>query len=295
MGTFRQAQRTSAISLAAVCLGLVNSPATQAQVLSSGFSTSNWVSNGTLPWGAHQDHGSEYYQSWDAQFGNGVLTLHSIYNSGGHPYESGVVYSTVNVPSSGYNFVTASCQIYNPNAGVRGCWPAFWLDSAGTWPPEIDIAEFKGNVGGMVWQNVDDGNNKWQTFQHSINAGAWHTYSANIGPANGGNRTFQLYLDGNLTGQGTFWDPQGPQFWVICNYAMEGDSGSPGPNYNTYVQFQNYQLTETSNGIANGNHAGVPQCATGARLDANGWSGNNGTKIQIWNGSTETWQFTNLG
>jgi hypothetical protein len=50
-----------------------------------------------------------------------------------------------------------------------------------------------------------------------------------------------------------------------------------------------------SSGIWNGNHAVVPQNATGARLDANGWSGANGTKVQIWNGSTQTWAFSNRG
>jgi len=293
---FNAMSKVAATCLAAVCIGLMLSTSAQAGVLASGFNSGDWNS-GTLPWGAHTDHGSEYYQSWNSEFGNGVLTLHSIYNSGGHPYESGVSWSKVNVPAGGYSYVTASCQIYNPNAGVRGCWPAFWLDSAGSWPPEIDIAEFKGNTGGMVWQNVDDDNNNWTTFQNSINASQWHTYSASIGPATGGNRAYQLFLDGALKGSGQFWDPQGPQFWVICNYAMEGDSGSPGPNHNTYVQFQNYQLTTTSNStsISNGNHAVIPQNDTGARLDANGWSGNNGAKVQIWNGSTQTWQFTNQG
>ena len=50
-----------------------------------------------------------------------------------------------------------------------------------------------------------------------------------------------------------------------------------------------------SSGISNGNHAVVPQNATGARLDAYGWSGANQTKVEIWNGGTQTWAFTNRG
>jgi len=50
-----------------------------------------------------------------------------------------------------------------------------------------------------------------------------------------------------------------------------------------------------SSNITNGNHAIVPQIATGARLDANGWGSQNGNKAQIWNGSTQTWAFTNRG
>jgi len=68
--------------------------------------------------------------------------------------------------------------------------------------------------------------------------------------------------------------------YTISNFIIPKGSGGGG----TY-----------SSAITNGNHSVVPQNATGARLDASGGSGANGTKVQIWNGSTQTWAFTNRG
>lgn len=304
MQILKQCKRVLVLCSAVVCTSMMASVATRANVLCSGIHSWDWTNNGTLPWGSHTDHGSQYYQSWDASVDDnyGVITLHSIYNPGdGYRYDSGVVYGNTEVPSSGYDYVTVDMDIYAPTAGVRGCWPAFWLDSATSWPPEVDIAEFKGDNcnGGNVLQNVDDSNGNWICSQaSSISASNWHHYGLAMGPGNGGWRSYQLYIDGSLKAQGNFWDSKSAPFWVICNYAMEGDSNSYGPSYNTYAQFSNYKLethSNSSSGISNGNHAVVPQCDTNARLDANGWSGNNGTKVQIWNGSTQTWAFTNKG
>jgi len=50
-----------------------------------------------------------------------------------------------------------------------------------------------------------------------------------------------------------------------------------------------------SGSITNGNHTLTPQNATGSRLDANGYGTTNGTKVQIWGGSGQSWTFTNKG
>jgi hypothetical protein len=222
-------------------LGLATVLAARAGTLASGFSSTTFNNNGTLPWGSHTDHGSEYYQSWDAGFSGGGLTIHSIYNSGGHKYESGVVYGKKQVPASGYSYVTVDVNVQNPYVGVRGCWPAFWLDTTKSWPPEIDIAEFKGNQGGQVWQNVCNDSQQWQVKQSTAGTGSVH-YGLALGPANGGNRTYQLFMNGSIKMQGTFHDSQNSPFWVIANMAMEGDSGSPGPTYNTWVGMSGYVL-----------------------------------------------------
>lgn len=214
--------------------------AASAGTLASGFSTSTFNSTGKLPWGSHTDHGSEYYQSWNAEFGSGYLTLHSMYNVNGHRYESGVAWGKVLVPRNGYNYVTVDVDMYCPVAATRGCWPAWWLDSAWNWPPEIDIAEFKGN--GNVWQNAIGSDHNWKVVQTHIDQTRWHHYGLALGPAANGKRTYQLFLDGAIKHQGSIPDAQGVPFWVIANYAMEGDSGSPGPARNTYVQYHNYVL-----------------------------------------------------
>jgi len=216
--------------------------------ISAGFTTNTFVNIGELPWGAHTDNGSEYYTITNSYgqpcvtMSNNVLTLTSYYvPQNGYNYQSGVVYANTDVPSSGYNFVTLDVDIYTPYAGTTGCWPAFWLDSAWTWPPEIDIAEFKGNEGGgNVWQNVDNTAGTWICVISTITPGVWHHYSLALAPANGGNRFYQLYLDGVIKGQGSFTDTQGVPFEVIFNYAMEGSSGTPGPTTTTYIQAKNW-------------------------------------------------------
>jgi len=232
---------TKKTCLVLTCFGAAISIAARAGTLASGFSSSTFNNNGTLPWGSHTDHGSEYYQSWDAGFSGGTLTIHSIYNSGGHKYESGVVYGKTQVPASGYSYVTVDVNIQNTYVGVRGCWPAFWLDTTKSWPPEIDIAEFKGNQGNQVWQNVCNDYQQWTVVENWAGTGSVH-YGLAMGPANGGNRTYQLWMNGSIKGQGTFHDSQNSPFWVIANMAMEGDSGSPGPTYNTWVSMSSYTL-----------------------------------------------------
>ena len=217
--------------------------------ISAGFTTNTFVNIGELPWGAHTDNGSEYYTITNSYgqpcvtMSNNVLTLTSYYvPQNGYNYQSGVVYANTDVPSSGYNFVTLDVDIYTPYAGTTGCWPAFWLDSAWTWPPEVDVAEFKGSAGGgNVWQNVNGGG-KWSCTVGTIDPTKWHHYGVVLGPPANGARTYQLYFDGAVRAQGAFVDKQGVPFCVIFNYAMEGASGSPGPTDTTYIQARNWKM-----------------------------------------------------
>jgi hypothetical protein len=218
--------------------------------ISSGFTPANFANIGELPWGSHQDNGTEWYSPTNSYgqpcvtMSNNMLTLTSYYiPQNGLHYQSGVVYCNTDVPNSGYNYVTLDVDMYTPYAGTTGCWPAFWLDSAWTWPPEVDIAEFKGNEGGgNVWQNVDGTSGTWVCVISTVDQTKWHHYGVVLGPPAGGNRTYQLYLDGQIKGHGTFIDTQGVPFWVIFNYAMEGSSGTPGPTSTTYVQAKNWKM-----------------------------------------------------
>ena len=218
--------------------------------ISAGFSPATFVNNGELPWGSHDDNGSEWYSPTNSYgqpcvtMTNNELTLTSYYIvQNGYHYQSGVVYGALDVPNSGYNYVTLDVDMYTPYAGTTGCWPAFWLDSAETWPPEVDIAEFKGNEGGgNVWQNVDGSTGTWVTVISTVTPSAWHHYGVVLGPPVNSQRTYAIYLDGVIKNQGTFEDTQGVPFWVIFNYAMEGSSGTPGPTYTTYVQAKNWRM-----------------------------------------------------
>jgi hypothetical protein len=219
--------------------------------LASGFSSTTFNNNGELPWGAHTDNGSEYYTTTNSSgqpcvtMSGGVLTLtsyHIVQN--GCNYQSGVVWGKTEVPASGYSYATVDVDIEAPYAGTTGCWPAWWLDSAWNWPPEIDIAEFKGNVGGgNVWQNAIGSSGGWTCVISTVSKTAFHHYGLALGPIASGARTYQLFLDSVLKSQGSIPDGQGGvPFWVIANYAMEGASLTPGPTYTTTIQMKNYIL-----------------------------------------------------
>lgn len=106
------------------------------------------------PWGSdHNGSARMKGNSTDQEYisvADGVLTLvakpvsNEAPTSGGQEihYLSGAVHSATTFTveaGSGFN-VAAEFQ-----APVRkGTWPAFWLNGANTWPPEIDMAEWKG-------------------------------------------------------------------------------------------------------------------------------------------------------
>jgi hypothetical protein len=238
LGTYQENNRVDSFNVS-----------TYTGTISSGFSPATFVNKGELPWGDHKDTGTEWYSPTNSYgqpcvtMSNNVLTLTSyhIVQNGLH-YQSGVVYANIDVPNSGYNYVTLDVDMYTPFAGTAGCWPMFWLDSAWTWPPEVDVAEFKGSAGGgNVWQNVNGGG-KWSCTVGTIDPTKWHHYGVVLGPPANGARTYQLYFDGAVRAQGAFVDKQGVPFCVIFNYAMEGASGSPGPTDTTYIQARNWKM-----------------------------------------------------
>ncbi|KAG5634943.1 Galactan endo-beta-1,3-galactanase [Sphagnurus paluster] len=62
-----------------------------------------------------------------------------------HPaikYSSGAVHAKHLITVTAANGYTISGEFSAPT--TRGTWPAFWLTGANSWPPEIDIGEWKG-------------------------------------------------------------------------------------------------------------------------------------------------------
>jgi hypothetical protein len=244
-------KRTQITRFALACFGLALPMTADAGTIASGFSATTMNNLGTLPWGSHVDHGTEWYCITNS-FGNpsvtmnsGVLQLNAVHIvANGLNYQSGVVYGKTQVPGGGYSYITVDVDIYAPQAGTRGLWPAFWIDSAWNWPPEVDIAEFKGNIGGgNVWQNAIGSSGAWKTVITTVDKTKWHHYGLAMSSVSNGVRSYQLFLDSVLKNSGTFPDAQGGvPFWVIANFATEGDSGAPGPTSDSYVQMKNYVL-----------------------------------------------------
>jgi beta-glucanase (GH16 family) len=111
---------------------------------------------------------------------------------------------------------------------TRGTWPAFWLTGVAGWPPEIDMAEWKG-----------DGKISFNTFNTSSAVQArdveykkpneWHDVECQIRDAGGGVVHVKFWLDGVEVATQYGRDYGGKEMYLVINLQMEGSSGEPGP------------------------------------------------------------------
>ncbi|KPM45231.1 hypothetical protein AK830_g1346 [Neonectria ditissima] len=123
----------------------------------------------------------------------------------------------------------------------RGTWPAFWLNAASGWPPEIDIAEWKGS-----------GKISFNTFNTSSEVAAldvdypdptnWHSVKAELRDKNGSDISVKFYLDGALVTTQYAKGYIGQGLRLIIDYQTEGSSGTPGPTTITTFQARNVEV-----------------------------------------------------
>ncbi|AOZ98909.1 glycoside hydrolase family 16 protein [Flavobacterium commune] len=112
-------------------------------------------------------------------------------------------------------------------------WPAFWITGAWSWPPEVDILEFKGTsstlqntVTGPAWNQT-----VWTSVLTSIPDAAttWHNYKLTMEKVSNTDVLVKMYIDGSLKTSATK-DYVGKPFWLIMNMQMEGASGATNDN-----------------------------------------------------------------
>ena len=112
---------------------------------------------------------------------------------------------------------------------VFGSWPAFWITGAWSWPPEVDILEFKGNA--TNWQNTVTGpawnQTVWTTDKTTVadSDNTWHNYKLTMKMVSSTDTEVKMYVDNVLKGTYTK-DYTGKPFWLIINMQMEGASGT---------------------------------------------------------------------
>jgi len=114
-------------------------------------------------------------------------------------YLSGAIHArqtfSVSSPGGGLDF---SAEVLAPVS--RGTWPAFWLTYVDGWPPEVDLAEWKGS--GKVSFNTF--NTSSQVAARDVEyprPGEWHAVRAEMRAAKGGGNTdveVRFFLDGRL-------------------------------------------------------------------------------------------------
>ncbi|AEO69030.1 glycoside hydrolase family 16 protein [Thermothielavioides terrestris NRRL 8126] len=161
--------------------------------------------NYLYPWGTDHNGGARMAKS-QVTLSGGVLTLTAKPVSGEKPathggqqipihYLSGAVHAKEHFNVSrggGYDF---SGEFRAPTA--RGTWPAFWLTAVQGWPPEIDMAEWKGN--GKISFNTFNTSSQVRAKDVAYpDPGDFHTILCQVRDENGRDVSAKFYMDGKL-------------------------------------------------------------------------------------------------
>lgn len=126
----------------------------------------------------------------------------------------------------------------------NGQWPAWWMLKQG-WPPEIDIAEYRGTPLNYMTEAFYWG--QWSTtLLHESNGwdfSTWHTYGLRWGPG-----YLIWYVDGRI--EKYYFGSQVPNdsMYVIFSAGLDGssaDSATGFPNYYTIDYFRYYQMPDS--------------------------------------------------
>lgn len=135
------------------------------------------------------------------------------------------------VPSSGG--LRFSASFLAPVA--KGTWPAFWLTGVAGWPPEIDMAEWKGS-GKISFNTFNTSSVVAARDVNYSDAGKWHEIRCEVKSVGGaGNVEVKYWMDGKEVV--TQWGKGyvGKELYLVINLQMEGSSGSPGPKTSKYT------------------------------------------------------------
>jgi hypothetical protein len=188
------------------------------------------------PWGTDHNGGARMDKS-KVSISDGVLTLTATPATGQKPASSG----GKSIPIHYLSGTVHGIEHYNVSRGggydftcdfqattTKGTWPAFWLTAVQGWPPEIDMAEWKGS-GKISFNTFNTSSSVAAKDVTYSSPGNWHTVKTEIRDENGKDLSVKFYLDGQLQttqyGKGFFGQPM----YLVIDLQMEGSSGSPGP------------------------------------------------------------------
>jgi hypothetical protein len=165
--------------------------------------TTDW--NYLYPWGTDHNGAARMTRS-QVSLSNGVLTLTAKRVDGEKPathggkqipirYQSGAVHAKehFNVsPGGGYDFAGEFRA-----TTTKGTWPAFWLTGVNSWPPEVDMAEWKGS--GKISFNTFNTSSQVRARDVAYpRAGEWHRILCEVRDQNGRDVSVRFWMDGQL-------------------------------------------------------------------------------------------------
>ncbi|TQN70067.1 Galactan endo-beta-1,3-galactanase [Colletotrichum shisoi] len=205
--------------------------------------------NYLYPWGTDHNGGARMSQD-NVKLDSGVLTITATKVSGQPPashggkkvninYLSGAVHAKEHFsvsPGGGYDF---SAELRATT--TKGTWPAFWLTAVQGWPPEIDMAEWKGS--GKISFNTFNTSSVVATMDVDYpSPDAFHKIRCETRDLNGKDVQANFYLDDTLVTIQVGAGYVGKPMYLIINLQMEGSSGFPGPDGSTEFQVRNLEV-----------------------------------------------------
>ena len=210
---------------------------------SSGSHSSQWRTG--YPWNSKTHNHDGYAVSENEQWEDHALKLVAGGGKTGNKYNTGVVsaYYQIKFPTGNEEYVIeARMKLGNKD----GIWPAFWLNSTGSWPNinEIDIMEQKGWGNQNAYEtNLHFGvSSGKRPSQHVTKTGPnnldynWHRYGVAIKK-----NEVKILFDGETVNRTT--DPsrvaklRSKTFNIILNSAIGGDWG--GKDYKKWIDDYN--------------------------------------------------------
>ncbi|KAK3942353.1 concanavalin A-like lectin/glucanase domain-containing protein [Diplogelasinospora grovesii] len=205
--------------------------------------------NYNYPWGTDHNGGARMSKS-QVSLSGGVLALtakkvsgQGTITQGGKTiaihYLSGTVHAKeqFNVSKGGGYDFTGEFKATT----TKGTWPAFWLTAVNGWPPEVDMAEWKGS--GKISFNTFNTSSQVRARDVSYPSPSdFHKIKTEIRDHNGKDLKITFYMDDNLIETQYGRDFLGKPMYLIIDLQMEGSSGSPGPNEDTLFQVRNLEV-----------------------------------------------------
>jgi beta-glucanase (GH16 family) len=158
------------------------------------------------PWGGTDHNGGARMSPSYVTASSGTLTITAAPVTGQKPathagkqipirYLSGAVGAKqhFSVPASGGLVFSASFLATT----TKGTWPAFWLTAVNGWPPEIDMAEWKGS-GKISFNTFNTSSQVAVKDVNYPNPDQWHDVKTELRDLNGKDTQIRFWLDGQL-------------------------------------------------------------------------------------------------
>jgi hypothetical protein len=191
--------------------------------------------NYNYPWG-DTHNGAAIMKSSNAVINTaGTLTLEAVYTgASNYAWDSGTVYAKQHFTVAASGGLDFTADFVAPIA--KGTWPAFWLNGVNSWPPEVDIAEWKG-TGDISFNTFNTSSAVEALNVNYPSPTEFHTVLAELRDENGSDVKVNFYLDGTLVTTQYAKGLVGQPLELIIDLQMEGSSGSPGPTGSKFTFF----------------------------------------------------------